>query len=244
MISMAIRANQAELMDGEDFDLSEYETTLRQLEAINRLTGGYAPTLNAVRRVVHQNLDRKLKILDVGFGGGDTLRAIARWATANRVDLDLCGVDLNPNAREYAEQVTPRVYGIRFRTMNIFDVPEHEHYDMILSSLFMHHMDDRQIVSLLRWMTERSSLAWFINDLHRHPLAYHFIKHATKAFGCTRMIQNDGPLSVARSFSRQDWERYLREAGLPKQSVEVRWHWSFRFGVFCDLTKLGQGLKS
>lgn len=241
--SMPVRLNKEELLDGSEFDFREYETTLRQLEIINHLTQGYAPTLAALKEIVRRVRGRKLRVLDIGFGGGDTLRAIAKWAHREKVDLELSGVDLNPWAREYARRRTPESWGIRFRTMNVFDVPGDEEYDVILNALFMHHLSDAQIVPLLKWMSERACVAWFINDLQRHPLAYHFIKQATRLAGFNRMIQNDAPLSVARSFTLDDWRSYLRQAGLDEKSVRIRRLWSFRYGLLWMADRGGGGCR-
>jgi len=68
-----------------------------------------------------------------------------------------------------------------------------------------------------------------INDLHRHPLAYYSIKYLTQLFGGSRLVQNDAPLSVARAFSRADWQRLLAQASITQ--YELRWCWAFRWQV-------------
>lgn len=236
MISMTLslrdaRSFQHEILDGGEFDRAEYETTLRQLEIINKLTRGYDPTLAAVHEVAKRAPGKTLRILDIGFGGGDTLRALARWARKAGIDLELTGVDLNPWAKDYAERVTPKDLGIRYVTGDVFDLRSPRPYDMIINALFMHHLGDRQVVDLLRWMSDHAALAWFINDLHRHPIAFYFIRHTTRLFGFNRLIRNDAPLSVARGFRSREWRNYLLEADLPLEQVSVRWHWSFRYGI-------------
>ena len=45
------------------------------------------------------------RLLDVGFGHGDMLRAIARWARRRGIAVDLVGVDLNPKSEAAARAV-------------------------------------------------------------------------------------------------------------------------------------------
>ena len=252
-LSIPIRKLDPEIMDGEDFSPREYEKTLEELELINRLTNGYQPTLQALDDLLQllqktnrtdgkEKKKRNIRILDIGFGYGDTLRAISRWAEAKKIPVELIGVDLNPQARRLAEKATPDEMGIRYLTADVFKMPTvNGGFDVIVNSLFMHHLRDQEIVRVLRWMTENAKLGWVINDLHRHPIAYHFIKHATKLTGFSRLICNDAPLSVERSFRRSDWRGYLAEAGLPESAVSIRWHFPFRYGLTCDTRELRQG---
>jgi SAM-dependent methyltransferase len=233
MISMNARVDQPELMDLGDFGPTEYRRTLEELELINRLTDGYTPTLRAIARLAARTDRRPLRILDVGFGYGDTLRAIATWAAKEKLEVELIGVDLNPEARMIAESATLPEQKIAYHTGDAFEFESGE-VDIVINSLFMHHLSDRQIPKFLEWMTEKARVGWFINDLHRHPVAYQFIKYASRALGFTRMIRHDAPLSVARSFRRRDWNGYLAEAHVPSGSVTTHWHWSFRICVLFE----------
>ena len=39
--------------------------------------------------------------------------------------------------------------------------------DIVVSSLLAHHLEDEEIVALLRWMESTAQVGWFINDLER-----------------------------------------------------------------------------
>jgi hypothetical protein len=54
--------------------------------------------------------------------------------------------------------------------------------DIIFSSLFCHHFNNDSLVKQLSWMKENATIGFFINDLHRHKLAYWLIKWLTKFF--------------------------------------------------------------
>jgi hypothetical protein len=84
-------------------------------------------------------------------------------------------------------------------------------------------------VPLLRGWQQQADVAVIINDLHRHLLAYYSIKYLTRWLGGSRLVQNDAPLSVARAFTRADWQRLLAQAGIER--YELRWCWAFRWQV-------------
>ena len=80
---------------------------------------------------------------------------------------------------------------------------------------------------MMKWMKTNSNIGFFINDLHRHLIAYHFIKVATKLFSKSYLVKNDAPVSVLRGFKKNDWKIILENSGIKNYSI--KWKWAFRF---------------
>lgn len=227
------RSSETELMDEADIAFGEFHDCLKSLEIINHLTLAYRPTLRWLQPKL-QN-DEPLNILDAGSGGGDMLRQVARKAEnmqMNKKNLSLIGVDLNAWSKRSAQTFSaPR--SIRYETGDIFEFEPETPVDIIICSLFTHHLTDSQLVDFLRWIDTRARRGWFINDLHRHPVPYYFIKAATRLFSRNRLIRNDAAVSVARSFQRKDWHRLLGRAGIT-EGVQIRRYFPFRLCLACD----------
>lgn len=235
MRSLAKRNNSLELMDLGDYSAAEFEQCLRQLKLINILTNGYRPTVNAVATLARKHrTNDPLRILDIGYGYGDTLREIAIWARKNRVAVDLTGLDLNPLSQKIAKAATPAEFKINFLVGDIFLHMPEKPYDICTNALMMHHLTDDQIVKLVEWMNINSKLGFFSNDLHRSLIAYNFIKYFTRIFRFNRLILNDAPLSVARSFCRDDWNNYFKKANLDPAQLKIKWQWAFRYGILYE----------
>jgi 2-polyprenyl-3-methyl-5-hydroxy-6-metoxy-1,4-benzoquinol methylase len=100
-------------------------------------------------------------------------------------------------------------------------------YDVIMSTLFMHHFSGEKIIKLLKLMWQSSSVGIIINDLHRHPAAYHSIRLLTGIFSKSYLVKYDAPMSVSRAFKMQDWNRLFQEAGIPR--TDIHWQWAFRY---------------
>jgi hypothetical protein len=149
--------------------------------------------------------------------------------------VELTGVDLNPWSRRAAVEATAQAptgnEGIEWVTADAFAYQPEGGIDVIISSLFTHHLGDAALVRFLAWMEGTATRAWFINDLHRHPVPYHFFRHWAKLAGWHRFVQHDGPLSIARAFSRHDWQRLLGEAGVDPRVVEIVWAVPFRWSL-------------
>ena len=204
---------------------------LDELETINTWLGGYAPVLNALERLKSRfPAGQPLCVADLGSGGGDTLRHVARWARKNGVAVELTGIDANAFMLEYATTKSRDYPEISYRQFDIFS-PEFQAqpYDVLTCSLFCHHFTDEELVTLLRQWHQQAGLAVIINDLHRHWLAYHSIKWLTRLLGGSYLVRHDAPLSVARAFRRPDWVALLARAGITQ--YELRWRWAFRWQV-------------
>jgi SAM-dependent methyltransferase len=230
-MNFATRATTPELMDDLTLATDELRQNLDELETINTWLGGYQPVLGALARLRPRfPTGRPLRLADLGSGGGDTLRHIAAWARRQRQPVALVGIDANEFMLSYAAAKSAAYPEISYRQVDIFS-PEFaaQPYDVLTASLFCHHFTDAELVDLLRRWHQQAAVAVVINDLHRHPLAYYSIKLLTKVLGGSRLVQNDAPLSVARAFSRADWQRLLAQAGIT--TYELRWCWAFRWQV-------------
>jgi SAM-dependent methyltransferase len=234
-MNFAQRNDLSELMDTESVTAEDFAACLKDLATVNRLTLAMRPTFTWLDRLTRDwPADRPLSVLDVGFGQGDMLRAIWRWAQRRNLAVALEGIDLNPLSELAAREATPREMNIRFRTGDVFSLPSERRVDVIISSLVTHHLTDAQIVAFIRLMEAQTNSGWFINDLHRHALSYQVFRAWAALAGWHRFVRHDGPVSIARSFRRADWVRYLAEAGV---AAEIAWYMPFRYGV--SRVKLG-----
>lgn len=231
MTSLCSRSDATELMDEAAIDEVTFERCLMDLDRINRWSGAYRMTLRWLDRLVMTRAPRRLVIVDVGSGYGDMLRRIRTWASHRGLDVALTGVDRNPHAAAAATRVTPAAAGITFVTADVFELPDELRPDVVISALFAHHLDDAALVRFLRWMEDRTRVGWLINDLHRHPLPYAVGRLAPSLLGMNRLVRHDAAVSVARAFTRPDWERLLKIAGLGAPPTTVTWQFPFRYTV-------------
>jgi SAM-dependent methyltransferase len=204
-----------ELMD-EPCSREDLRACLRDLAQVNALLRGYRPTFQWLNTLLDKFAESRqpLRILDVGCGDGDALRQIAQWAERRRIDVRLFGLDLNPDTISIAKEASPPECKIEFVAGNVFDYEPLEPADLIVSSLFAHHLNDEEIVQFIAWMERHARLGWLVNDLSRAVTPYRLFKFLAKAAAWHRFVQHDGPVSVARSFRADDWRRLCAAAGL------------------------------
>jgi 2-polyprenyl-3-methyl-5-hydroxy-6-metoxy-1,4-benzoquinol methylase len=223
-VDLSRRAAPSELPEWMDEPCAyeDFRQCLRDLEQVNRLTLSYRPTLAFLDAVAAANPRQPLRIVDVGSGGGDMLRRVERWAARRGIQVTLTGIDLNPYAARVARERMPASSAIEWLTGDAFTYEEP--VDVVLSSLFTHHLEEPAIVRFLVWSEAVAQHGWFVNDLCREATPYQLFSLLAKGMRWHRFVQHDGPVSFRRSFREEDWERMVREAGIAVADVRLaRW---------------------
>ena len=220
------RRRDEEQMDDPALDPAVYAAVLADLGRVNRWTFAARPTLAFLRRAAAGR--GRLRLLDVGFGQGDMLRAIAGWARGQGVDLELVGVDLNPKSVAVAAAATPPDMAIDYRAGDYRGQGE---FDLVISSLVAHHMSDSELLDLLGWMEARAARGWLVNDLHRHRISFLGFPLLARLLGAHRIVREDGRLSIERSFRPGEWRDIMAKAGIPTGAAVVRRRFPFRLCV-------------
>jgi 2-polyprenyl-3-methyl-5-hydroxy-6-metoxy-1,4-benzoquinol methylase len=215
-------------MDG-DCSYEDFRDCLRSLEQVNRWLLGYRPTLCWLERLPRKPRN-PVHIVDVGSGGGDLLRQIARWARSRGIAVQLTGIDLNPYAARAAAESTPKQLGITWVTGDALAYRPEKPMDVVVSSLMAHHLEDEEIVALLRWMEATAQTGWFINDLERSKKSCRLFGWMAGIVGWHPFVRHDGPVSFRRAFQNEDWIRLLAVAEVPQEAVTIQ-HW--RPGRLC-----------
>jgi SAM-dependent methyltransferase len=225
------RASIVEKMD-EPCSRDQLRACLRDIARTNRWTLAYRPLLAWLNEIqpALSAIKAPIRILDVGSGYGDGLRRIEQWAGKHTIQVELCGLDLNPDATAIAKEATPADSRIRWVTADVLTYEPQLPPHLVVCSLFTHHLSDTQIVAYLRWIEHNAQLGWFINDLSRAAVPYHFFRIASKLVGLHPFVQFDGPASILKAFTPADWQNLCASAGLGQDDYTLR---SFKPAKLC-----------
>ncbi|MEQ6334081.1 methyltransferase domain-containing protein [Sphingobium sp. MK2] len=203
------RSLAQEQMDAADLPEAVYARVLADLDRVNRVTLAARPTLRFLDRAV----TGPFRLLDVGYGDGGMLRRIAAWAKRRGIACTLVGIDLNPRSQAVAQARTDPALAIDYRTGDYAALVD-EPWDIIISSLVTHHMDEAERLVFLHFMEDQARMGWFVNDLHRHGFAYHGYPLLARLLGVHPIVRADGQLSIARSFVPGEWRAMLAAANI------------------------------
>jgi SAM-dependent methyltransferase len=206
------RLSTPELMDdpaGSDRDL---RASLRDLAQINRYFGARAFVLAYLDRILPLWRTRRrspsdpLILLDVATGAADIPIAVAEWAAARAVPVRVVAIDRHPMTAVVARQNTaahPSISVVRAdaRLLPFADGM----FDVCLCSLALHHLNPEDGLALLRQFYRLGRLGFLVVDLLRCWSGYVGVWLLTR-LSRSALIRHDGPLSVRRAFS---WQEYL-----------------------------------
>ncbi|AGL16749.1 methyltransferase domain-containing protein [Actinoplanes sp. N902-109] len=191
-----------ELMDDPGCDPDRLERTYRQFSTINRLLSGW-------RRVYRQRIRPRLHagrpatLLDIGFGGGDIARALARWAARDGLLLRTTAIDPDERAVRHVRGLPAD--GVHFEQASSADlVARGDSYDVVISNHLLHHLDPGSLDALLADSRVLARHLVIHNDLARGRAGYGCYAVATLPFARRSFIHQDGLLSIRRSYRRTE----------------------------------------
>lgn len=223
------RSYQKELLDEENIPRDLLYRNLRELELVNIWLGGLQITRAGFKYVLKERSEKEeeIKLADIGCGGGDALRSMAKYARKRGLKSEFVGIDLKADCIDYAHKACKEFGSINFVQADYREAirkdPEITH---VHAALFCHHLDDEELIELFRFCKQEKKTL-IINDLQRHPFAYYSIWAITRLLRGSKLVKHDAPLSVLRGFKKKELRTYLEKAGI--KSYYLRWKWAFRY---------------
>jgi len=226
--SLAGRRCEPEVMDQPSLDPRDHVQALRGLARINRLSASDRILWSRIAGVARDCSDRPLRVLDVASGGGDV--AIRLWRRAQRANLrmEIFGADASMTAVEHA-QTNAQSAGaaVEFFQLDVVRSELPEGFDVITSSLFLHHLHEEHAVALLRKMGQAARRMMLINDLLRCRTGHLLAWFGGRLLSRSPVVHADAPASVAAAFTMDEARLLAEKAGLPSATFEWRWPWRF-----------------
>ncbi|MES2276957.1 MAG: methyltransferase domain-containing protein [Bacteroidota bacterium] len=224
MVDLKKRSTQAEVMDDFNLPSTEIDPVLSGFAKMNRWFGAHQTIIKALKKFPVRPDD---SLGDWGCGGGDTLIALRKWSDKNRYKLKLTGVDAAGAAIRFAK-LNSLGCNINYIQTDVLgnELKPHQ-FDIVFSGLFSHHFADEEWVQLISRMHNCARRGVILTDLHRHWLLYYAVVVITRLFTKNKMVRIDGPLSVKRSFKRQELVALLKSAQI--DNYNLTWVWPFRW---------------
>lgn len=226
------RRQHKEWMDDFSIRDERLRRALYDLRGVGRWLGGYATLREGLRPFLARG--RTLRVLDLGSGLADGPEHLARWGDRRGTPIEVVALEANDAtvayARSYLDERLPPSLRTRVEVVHgdALKPPfEDGTFDVVTASLFLHHFEGDEAVTLLHVMDRLARCGIVVSDLHWHPLAYAGIWVIGHVLPVSAMFAHDGPLSVRRGFTRGELTDLARQAGL--SDANIGWHWAFRW---------------
>lgn len=238
------RSRSPELMDDPDLDRDRHHRALRALSRVNRVSLAGARLWREVK-TLGREVARPVRVLDLACGGGDVLAYVAERARSEETPVTLHGGDVSPVAVERArarvggedeewtwsaapaggehETDVVRDLDLRFFEMDALEDDLPSGYDLVTSSLFLHHLERAEAIRMLRRMAMATERSIFVQDLRRTRLGYLLAWIGLHTLTRSDVARTDGLRSVRSAFTMAEVRSLCAEAGLQGAEVEARW---------------------
>jgi 2-polyprenyl-3-methyl-5-hydroxy-6-metoxy-1,4-benzoquinol methylase len=210
------RAEHAVEMLDQPAPFADLAQSLADIARLNAVFGGRHITLVHVKRLLADApRDRTITILDVGTGGADIPRTLARWARRAGRRIRILALDRDEGMLACARHATAAYPEIILLQGDGLGLPVRPgSIDVVISALTLHHLEPAAAVRYLMEMDAAARLGLVVNDLVRGRAAYAVVWLATRALTRNPMSQHDGPLSVLRAYTPAEVQTLCEKAGL------------------------------
>lgn len=231
---LRVRDRRAELMDDPDLEVDRHLDALRALARVNTVSLG-SWRLGREVAELHDESGAPVRVLDVACGGGDVLVRVAVAAKRSGRPVVLHGCDRSPQALDAARAAAGSAAGLdgassrggggllHFFEHDALRDPIPDGYDLVTSSLFLHHLAWAEAVQLLRRMAAAARRRLFVQDLRRTRLGYVLAWLGLHTFTRSEVARVDGLRSVAAAFTVEETRRLCEEAALHGAVVGAAW---------------------
>jgi len=205
------RSVEREDLDNLELAGPELEKTLKDLTKINTYLGNTRSTLRELKEIVKSHPKQKLHIVDLGCGAADNLIAIGHWCNSNHIPITLTGIDGNVNCLNYAKRRSD--LPINFIQADLLDedfiLPK---CDVLISSHFIYHYSDQEIVNFLNKFKESVSEILLFSELRRSVTAYVLFRLFGFFLPIGKMARTDGLKAIRRAFKKEELVSILSQS--------------------------------
>lgn len=209
----AFSPDTPELMDITQSDAAALEADLDDLENLNARFGGHEIIMQFLPRWI-ETCAGKCRILDLATASGDIPRAIAAWARAKNIAVEIDAVDFNPVTLAIARRRSAQYPEINYIEADILALaPAPASYDIVICSQAVHHFSEDDAVRVLRLCREASRRSVLVADLCRAWAGRFAVWLLTATIYRRAMMKYDSRLSIRRAFTPDEIRGLARRAG-------------------------------
>ncbi len=214
-----------ELMDEPGLDAVEHRRALRGLARLNLLARSDAILWPEVRAAARARGGR-ITLLDIATGAGDIPIALARRAGREGLRTELSVCDVSRVALAEAQRRAAG-HGITLDVWRQDAVWARfpRRFDVVTCSLFLHHLDRENAITLLRNAADAAGDLLLVSDLRRSRIGLALAWAASRLLGHSRIVRVDAVRSVRAAFTLDEVAEMAGLAGLDGAQVRRRWPW-------------------
>jgi 2-polyprenyl-3-methyl-5-hydroxy-6-metoxy-1,4-benzoquinol methylase len=213
-----------EIMDQPGLSAAEHAAALRGLKRIHRFSRTLPHLVRALEPIMKTAGAEPVTVLDIACGGGDLLCDLSRVARARGWNARFVGTDISEQALEIARgNALAGGHDIEFFPWNAVRDPLPGRYDVVMCTLFLHHLTEAEAARLLGHMATAAQRMVLADDLVRSPVGYALALAGCRLLSRSPVVHFDGPVSVQAAYTPDEIRALAEKAGLTGCRVSTHW---------------------
>ena len=210
------RRRRSEHMDDPSISREELADALRFIRLVNRRLGGARAALRPIETwVATRDRRQPLRVLDIGTGSADIPLAIVDWARRAGQSIQITAVDNHPTTLSLATEhigTTPEIALVQCDALKLMEQFEPGAFDIAHAGMFLHHLHDMEVMTVLRIMERLTTIGVIWNDLTRRAIDRVAVRLMT--VGLPVHVRHDARVSVEAGFTKREALDIARRVGL------------------------------
>jgi SAM-dependent methyltransferase len=230
---MHARRVEPELMDDPALDRTAHLGALAGLARLNRVSSSARFVWLQIADLVPAAPAPPLRLLDVATGSADVPVALALRARRRGAALSIVAADVSPTALDAARRRADAVgIDLELVLLDALRDPLPGPADVVLVSLFLHHLGDDDAVALLRKAALAARRRLVVHDLARGRWNALLVGATARLVTRSPIVRTDSVRSVRAAFTAGELLALAGRAGI--EGASVRPHRPFRLVLRWD----------
>lgn len=221
-VNLSQRELIGELMDDPSLPEPEHLRAMVGLRRINTLSRTPQAIFKQLHHLLSGDTETPKRILDVACGDGDNAIQLAKIAKRHGLSWQVSGCDISDRSIGFAQELAQhRGAAVTFFKADALSDLDTQGYDAVVNTLFLHHLENQQIVTFLRRLQHAQHVV--ISDLVRSRLAYGITSVGVRLLSRSHVVHTDGPLSVRAALTREELGGFAKQAGMEQAAIKSSW---------------------
>ncbi|HEY2412861.1 MAG TPA: methyltransferase domain-containing protein [Pirellulaceae bacterium] len=213
-----------EEMDDPAIATEQLQGALAGLRRLNFVSNSARIVWRPIERLARTVSGRRLRILDIATGSGDNPIALWRRARKAGLDVEIHGIDVSRRSVDLArEQAQAAGAPVNFECLNALTDELPPDFDVVMCSLFLHHLSDGNAQVLLKRMAKAARRLGLVSDLRRSAYGLFLAFSAGHLLSRSHVVHVDAVRSVQAAFTMLELDQLARDAGISSHQISRQW---------------------
>ena len=212
-------------MDRPGLEPDQHRRALEGLATLNFLSRSVGILWPRIALLGRQ-LGRPVRILDIATGGGDVpweFGAVPKRPASRSISWESISAPRAGSGPIAGQRAQAKLRFVRLDALH--DALPGDH-DIVICSLFLHHLDACDVILLLGHMAAAARHKVLVNDLVRSKGRLMFVATAARLLTRSPVVWTDAALSVRAAFTVREMHELARAAGM--DDIRLTRHWFCR----------------